>query len=130
MVAAGNPRGIMSVQDLAQPGIRISQPNPRHEDIAAYVLQMYRQAGGQPLVDRILTDKQGVGETLLTTVHHRETPRRIMDGEADVGPVWATEIAHAEREGWPLAAPGELLNYYHNGEPTDDRRQIITNAMQ
>jgi ABC-type molybdate transport system substrate-binding protein len=103
MVAAGNPRGIMSVQDLAQPGIRISQPNPRHEDIAAYVLQMYRQAGGQPLVDRILTDKQGVGETLLTTVHHRETPRRIMDGEADVGPVWATEIAHAEREGWPLA---------------------------
>jgi ABC-type molybdate transport system substrate-binding protein len=112
MVAAGNPQGISSVQDLARSGIRISQPNPRHEDIAAYTLQMYRQAGGQTLVDRIMKDKQEAGETLLTTVHHRETPRRIMDGAVDAGPVWATEVAHAEREGWPLAgiAPGAALD--------------------
>jgi hypothetical protein len=35
-------------------------------------------------------------------------------------------MEYGDGEGWPLAAPGELLNYYHNGEPTDDRRQIIT----
>ncbi len=41
-------------------------------------------------------------ETLLTTVHHRETPERILNGQADVGPVWATEIEHARRSGLPL----------------------------
>ena len=102
MVATGNPRGIASVIDLAQPGIRISQPNPQHEDIAAYILRMYRDAGGAALEKRIMKDKQRGGETLLTTVHHRETPRRLLEGRVDVGPVWATEVAHAAREGLPL----------------------------
>jgi ABC-type molybdate transport system substrate-binding protein len=102
MVAGSNPRGIVAVSDLARSGIRISQPNPRHEDIADHILQMYRDAGGESLVAKIMEDKQRAGETLLTTVHHRETPRRIMEGRVDVGPVWATEVAHAEREGLPL----------------------------
>ena len=41
-------------------------------------------------------------ETLFTTVHHRETPERILNGQVDVGPVWATEILHARRSGLPL----------------------------
>jgi ABC-type molybdate transport system substrate-binding protein len=103
MVAADNPRAIASLHDLAKPGIRISQPNPQHEDIAEHILQMYREAGGEALLNRIMEDKQQAGETRLTTVHHRETPRWLMEGRVDVGPVWATEIAHAEREGLPLA---------------------------
>lgn len=57
-------------------------------------------------------DKQRTGETRLTTVHHRETPRRLMEGRVDVGPVWATEVEHALREGLPLEGVevGEALD--------------------
>ena len=114
MVQAGNPRGIRSVRDLGRPGVRISQPNPQHEDIAEHILRMYRQAGGEDLVQRIMTEKQQSGETRLTTVHHRETPQRLLKDRADVGPVWATEVAHALREGRPLegVAVGEDLDQH------------------
>jgi ABC-type molybdate transport system substrate-binding protein len=102
MVAAGNPMGIETVTDLARKGLRISQPNAAYEDIAAHILAMYRQAGGEQLQRCIMEDKRIRGETLLTTVHHRETPQRILDGQVDVGPVWATEIDHARRSGLPL----------------------------
>lgn len=102
MVAKGNPRNIAFVPDLGRPDVTISQPNPRHEDIAEHILRMYREAGGENLVDRIMTEKQLSGATRLTTVHHRETPRWLLDGSVDVGPVWATEIEHAVREGLPL----------------------------
>ena len=102
MVPAGNPLGIKTVGDLARDGLRISQPSLEHEDIAEHILAMYRQAGGAELVRRIMEDKRENGETLLTTVHHRETPERLLNGQADAGPVWATEIAHARRRGKSL----------------------------
>jgi ABC-type Fe3+ transport system substrate-binding protein len=101
-VSAGNPLAVRTVGDLARAGLRISQPSLEHEDIAAHILAMYRQAGGEPLAHRIMQDKLARGETLLTTVHHRETPERILNGQADVGPVWATEIDHIRRSGLPL----------------------------
>jgi ABC-type Fe3+ transport system substrate-binding protein len=81
---------------------------------------MYRQAGGERLVHRIIEEKRTAGTTLMTVVHHRETPTRITDGTANVGPVWATEIHHARSLGLPIdeVAPGETLdqrdriNYY------------------
>jgi ABC-type molybdate transport system substrate-binding protein len=81
---------------------------------------MYRQAGGESLVRRIMEEKWAAGTTLMTVVHHRETPQRITDGSADVGPVWATEIHHARSVGLSIGevAPGvdldqrERINYY------------------
>jgi ABC-type molybdate transport system substrate-binding protein len=102
MVSAGNPLGIAQVTDLAREGLRISQPSTEHEDIAEHILAMYRQAGGAELVDIIMAAKQGRGETVLTTVHHRETPERLLEGRVDAGPVWATEIEHARRRSLPL----------------------------
>jgi len=102
MVARGNPSGIVSAHDLGRAGIRISQPNPRYEDIADHILNMYREAGGENLLNRIMVQKQQSGETRLTTVHHRETPQGLIENRADVGPVWATEIEHALRRGLPL----------------------------
>jgi len=120
MVPAGNPAGIASLSDLGRDAVRISQPNPEYEDIAFYIMDMYRQAGGQGLVDRIMEQKRAEGTTILTIVHHRETPLRIIKGTVDVGPVWATEIAHARQEGLAVdvVEPGEDLdqrghiNYY------------------
>ncbi len=53
MVSAGNPLAIRTVGDLARAGLLISQPSLEHEDIAAHILAMYRQAGGETLARRI-----------------------------------------------------------------------------
>ncbi len=102
MVPAGNPAGIATVTDLGRSEIRISQPDPANEDIAHHILDMYRDAGGERLVHRIMEEKRTAGTTLMTVVHHRETPLRMADGAADVGPVWATEIHHARSLGLPI----------------------------
>jgi len=120
MVPEGNPAKINSVQDLARSEVRISQPNPEYEDIAFHILDMYRDAGGEILLRRIMEEKRAEGTTILTTVHHRETPLRIEKEEVDVGPVWSTEIKHARQKNLPVDVvdPGEDLdqrekiNYY------------------
>jgi ABC-type molybdate transport system substrate-binding protein len=116
MVPGGNPAHIASVQDLAHSEVRISQPNPEYEDIAFHILDMYRQAGGDGLVRRIMEEKRAEGTTILTVVHHRETPLRMQRGTVDVGPVWATEIKHGLQVGLNIEAvePGEGLDQREN----------------
>lgn len=117
MVEKGNPRGVTSVRDLGRDDVRVSQPGPKYEHIAAYVYNMYRQAGGNDLLRKITRDKVKNGTTLMTTVHHRETPTRILDGVADVGPVWQTEINEA-------LASGLELQGVHVGEDLDQKQDI------
>lgn len=117
MVRAGNPLGIQNLEDIADERVRVSQPDPDHEDIARHILRMYHEAGGEELVEWIMNSKREAGATLMTVVHHRETPRRILDGVADVGPVWATEVAHAKAQGLPVDAV-EL------GERLDQRQHV------
>ena len=120
MVPEGNPAHIVSVADLGRDEVRISQPNPEYEDIAYYIIDMYQQAGGDELVHRIMEEKRAEGRTILTVVHHRETPLRITKGTVDVGPVWATEVIHARKSNLAvdMVEPGEDLdqrdriNYY------------------
>jgi len=119
MVPEGNPANIKSVLDLGRDEVRVSQPGEM-EHIAKYIIKMYEKAGGKELVKKILEKKKEKGTTIFTKVHHRETPERIIKGEADVGPVWATEVEHAKRMGLKVEAvePGEELdmrdevNYY------------------
>jgi ABC-type molybdate transport system substrate-binding protein len=120
MIPEENPAGIASVADLGREDVRISQPNPDYEDIAFYILDMYREVGGEALVDRIMEQKRAEGTTILTIVHHRETPLRIQKRTVDVGPVWATEITHARETGVAIEVvePGkdldqrDKINYY------------------
>jgi ABC-type molybdate transport system substrate-binding protein len=120
MVPGGNPAGISSVEDLGQSGVRISQPNPETEDIAEYIVDMYKSAGGEELARMIMEEKRAEGTTILTIVHHRETPLRITKGTVDVGPVWATEVKNAKKEGLKIdmidPGPGldqrGKINYY------------------
>ncbi len=116
MVPEGNPANILSVSDLGREEVRISQPNPDYEDIAYYIVEMYQQAGGQSLVKRIMEQKRAEGTTILTIVHHRETPLRIEKKTVDVGPVWATEIIHARQGGLAVEAvePGKDLDQRNN----------------
>ena len=120
MVPRGNPAGIKAVTDLGREDVRISQPDPANEDIAFHILDMYRQAGGEQLVHQIMETKRAEGTTVLTIVHHRETPIRISKRTVDVGPVWATETINARNTGlkFDVVEPGETLdqhekiNYY------------------
>jgi molybdenum ABC transporter molybdate-binding protein len=116
----GNPAKIESVLDMGRDDVRISQPDPENEDIAFHIMDMYRQAGGEDLVRRIMEEKRAEGTTIFTIVHHRETPLRILKKTVDVGPVWITEVIHAKSSGlkFDVVEPGEDLdqrkeiNYY------------------
>ncbi|MCG6869269.1 MAG: substrate-binding domain-containing protein [Gammaproteobacteria bacterium] len=80
-----------------------SHPNPITEGI-------FKFYGSQMLKDLDLYEKvtggkmcKGCwaveGRTWFTERHHRETPYRIENGEADVGIIWVTEVKHAKAEG-------------------------------
>ncbi len=111
MVPEGNPSGIKTVTDLSRDNIRISQPGAM-EDISHYIVEMYDKAGGNALVKRIMEEKRAEGTTVFTIVHHRETPLRIKKGTVDAGPVWATEVVNALKDGLKVETiePGKGLD--------------------
>jgi hypothetical protein len=90
------------------------------EDITQYIIEMYRCAGGDALVKKIMDDKRAEGTTILTIVHHRETPLRMRKDTVDVGPVWATEVKNAKSVGLKVEAieigegldQRDKVNYY------------------
>lgn len=119
MVPKGNPARIKTVNDLSRDDVRISQPGGM-ENITDYILDMYEKTGGKELVMKIMEEKKADATTILTVVHHRETPLWISNRTVDVGPVWSTEVEHAKRKGLRVDAvePGEgidqrdRVNYY------------------
>jgi len=91
MVYKGNPKGIKSLQDLGRDDVKVSMPNPKWEGIAKPIQRSYVAAGGKDLKTRIMQTKLKAGTTWLTRMHHRQTPIRIMNKQADCGPTWYTE---------------------------------------
>ena len=103
MVAAGNPKNIMGPKDLARDDLVQSHPNPITEGIFKfYGSEMLKDLG---LYAKVTGNQKCKscwavpGKTWFTSRHHRETPHRIENGEADVGIVWTTEVAHAKADG-------------------------------
>jgi len=103
MVAEGNPKNIKGVEDLARDDLVQSHPNPLTEGIFKfYGSEMLRDAG---LYEKVTGGAKCKscwavpGKTWFTSRHHRETPDRIENSEADVGIVWTTEVVHAKTEG-------------------------------
>lgn len=103
MVRKGNPKRIYSLRDLGRSDVRVSMPNPKTEGVALEIEQAYRRAGGSVLVHTIMVTKVHNGTTVLTTIHHRETPFNILAFKSDAGPVWATEAMYQERVGAPVS---------------------------
>ena len=110
MVRAGNPLGIHSLKDLGGAQVRLSMPNPEWEGVARQIASSLEKSGGAKLVKTVMEDKVANGTTLLTQVHHRQTPMRILSGEADAGVVWASEALFQIKVGNPIASvdiPGD-----------------------
>ncbi len=103
MVPKGNPAHIRSLADLARPGVRLVMPNPRFEGIARQIQAALVKAGGNELEDAVYVAKVKSGETILTHIHHRQTPMFLMQGKADAGVTWKSEALFQERAGNRIA---------------------------
>ena len=103
MVPAGNPAHITELADLGKPGVRLVMPNPAWEGVARQIKIALTKAGGASLEHTVYVAKVADGQTLLTHIHHRQTPLFLMQGLADAGVTWRSEAIFQERAGHPLS---------------------------
>ena len=103
MVRQGNPLRVTGLSDLGRPDVRVSMPNPAWEGVERQIAAALRRAGGAGLVRRVMVTKLCAGTTVLTHIHHRQTPLRILQGESDAGVTWASEVRFQEQLGHPIA---------------------------
>jgi molybdate transport system substrate-binding protein len=101
-VRKADSKGVRSLLDLGRPDVRVAMPNPEFEGVARQIETAYRKAGGERLVQTIMVTKVRNGTTLLTQIHHRQTPMWLISGHADAGPVWLTEALYQQRIGAPI----------------------------
>lgn len=102
MVPAGNPKHIASLNDLGRSDVRLSMPNPEWEGVANQIAAALRKAGGDKLYQQVYQEKVASGSTVLTEIHHRQTPMRILEGKADAGVTWASEVRFQKKVGNPI----------------------------
>ena len=103
MIAAGNPGHVQGLADLGRPGLRIVMPNPAWEGVVRQIEASLAKAGGKALVTAVYKTKVANGETILTHVHHRQTPLFLMQGLAVAGVTWQSEAVFQEQAGHPIA---------------------------
>lgn len=102
MVPAGNPKHITGLKDLGAPSLRLSMPNPEWEGVANQIGEALKKAGGDALFTAVYKTKVADGTAQLTEIHHRQTPMRILAGQADAGVTWASEVKFQEKIGNPI----------------------------
>jgi molybdate transport system substrate-binding protein len=99
MVPKDNPAHITGLADLGRPDVRLAMPNPEFEGIARQIKDSLAKAGGDALVTSVYTTKVSDGTTLLTHIHHRQTPLWIMQGKVQAGVTWQSEAMFQEQIG-------------------------------
>jgi molybdate transport system substrate-binding protein len=102
MVPKGNPGHVTDLADLGKPDIRLAMPNPEFEGIARQIETSLKKAGGQALADAVYKTKVADGSTILTHIHHRQTPLFLMQGRADAAVTWQSEAMFQEQAGNPI----------------------------
>ena len=103
MVPAGNPAQIKRLADLGDPGVRLAMPNPAYEGIARQIKASLTKAGGATLAETVYGTKVKDGSTILTHIHHRQTPLFLMQGVAQAGVTWQSEAMFQEQAGHPIS---------------------------
>jgi hypothetical protein len=78
-------------------------PNPEFEGIARQIEASLKKAGGDALETTIYKTKVADGSTVLTQIHHRQTPLFLMQGRAQAGVTWQSEALFQEQIGNPIA---------------------------
>ncbi|MFY9692251.1 MAG: substrate-binding domain-containing protein [Xanthobacteraceae bacterium] len=106
MIAKDNPAHIATLADLGKPSVRLAMPNPEFEGVARQIKATLTKAGGEALAQAVYDDKVKDGTTILTHVHHRQTPLFLMQGLADAGVTWTSEALFQEQVGHPIGHVG------------------------
>jgi molybdate transport system substrate-binding protein len=102
MVPKDNPAHIQGLADLGRKEVRLAMPNPEYEGIARQIKLALEKAGGPELAKTVYEQKVQDGTTLLTHIHHRETPLWLMLGRAEAGVTWKSEAVFQEQAGHPI----------------------------
>jgi molybdate transport system substrate-binding protein len=103
MVPKDNPAHITGLADLGRPDVRLAMPNPKFEGIARQIEASLKHAGGDTLLNEVYETKVADGSTVLTHIHHRQTPLWIMQGKVNAGVTWQSEAVFQERAGHPIS---------------------------
>ncbi len=103
MVPKGNPAGITGLADLARPDLPVVMPNPAFEGVAQQIRASLVKAGGEALAKAVYDTKVASGATVLTRIHHRQTPWLLMQGLGQAGVTWTSEAVFQEQQGHPIA---------------------------
>jgi molybdate transport system substrate-binding protein len=102
MVPSGNPAHVKGLADLGRPDLRLAMPNPQFEGVARQIEASLRKAGGEALVNAVYKTKVANGSTILTHIHHRQTPLFLMQGRAEAGVTWQSEAKFQVQAGNPI----------------------------
>ncbi|MCX8256550.1 Glycine/betaine ABC transporter substrate-binding protein [Beijerinckiaceae bacterium RH AL1] len=103
MVPKDNPAHVAGLADLGKQGVRLVMPNPAFEGIAAQINAALEKAGGPALAKAVYDTKVADGSTILTHIHHRQSPLFLMQGCADAGVTWRSEAIFQEQVGHAIA---------------------------
>jgi ABC-type molybdate transport system substrate-binding protein len=102
MVAAGNPDRVDGLTDLGRAGLALAMPNPDFEGVARQIRSSLMKAGGEALAKAVYDAKVRDGETVLTRIHHRQTPLFLMQHLVAAGVTWKSEAIFQEKVGNPI----------------------------
>lgn len=103
MVPSGNPAHIMGLADLARPELAVIMPNPAWEGVAQQIRASLVKAGGEALAQSVYGIKVDDGSTVLTKIHHRQTPLWLMQGIGQAGVTWSSEAIFQEQSGHAIS---------------------------
>jgi ABC-type molybdate transport system substrate-binding protein len=102
MVPAGNPAHVTGLADLGRAGLALAMPNPQFEGVARQARASLVSAGGEALAESVYGAKVRNGETVLTRIHHRQTPLYLMQHLVEAGVTWRSETIFQEEIGNPI----------------------------
>ena len=103
MVPKDNPAHVKGLADLGRPELAVIMPNPAFEGVAAQIRASLVKAGGEDLASAVYSKKVTDGSTVLTRIHHRQTPLFLMQGLGQAGVTWTSEALFQEQQGHPIA---------------------------
>lgn len=103
MVPAGNPGHVQGLSDLARPDLHVAMPNPAFEGVSRQIEASLKKAGGEALVATVYKTKVADGGTVLTQIHHRQTPLFLMQERAQAGVTWQSEATFQQQVGNPIS---------------------------
>jgi molybdate transport system substrate-binding protein len=99
MVPAGNPAHVTGLADLGKAGMVLAMPNPAWEGVAQQIRAALVKAGGEALAKKVYEEKVADGTTILTRIHHRQTPLWLLQSAVQAGVTWKSEAIFQEQAG-------------------------------